>query len=75
MPRREPAPALEVTTFDGRTVSLTAMGGRPAVVSFFESWCGTCRAEQPDLTKAQQAVAVAVVAVSTSVNVWSSAFA
>jgi thiol-disulfide isomerase/thioredoxin len=21
------------------------------VVSFFESWCGTCQAEQPDLTK------------------------
>jgi len=51
MARRKPAPGLEVTAFDGRTVSLNAMGGRPAVVSFFESWCGTCQAEQPDLTK------------------------
>ena len=49
--RRKPAPALEVTAFDGRTVSLDGMGGRPVVVSFFESWCGTCQAEQPDLTK------------------------
>ena len=49
--RRKPAPALEVTAFDGRTVSLDRMGGRPVVVSFFESWCGTCQAEQPDLTK------------------------
>jgi thiol-disulfide isomerase/thioredoxin len=49
--RRTPAPALQVTAFDGRTVSLAGLRGRPAVVSFFESWCGTCRAEQPDLTK------------------------
>jgi thiol-disulfide isomerase/thioredoxin len=49
--RRKPAPALEVTAFDGGTVSLDGMGGRPVVVSFFESWCGTCQAEQPDLTK------------------------
>jgi peroxiredoxin len=49
--RRQPAPALEVTAFDGRTVSLAGLGGRPVVVSFFESWCGICQAEQPDLTK------------------------
>ena len=51
MARRSPAPGLEVTAFDGRTVSLQRLRGRPAVVSFFESWCGTCQAEQPDLTK------------------------
>jgi thiol-disulfide isomerase/thioredoxin len=49
--RRKPAPALRVTAFDGRTVSLAGLRGRPVVVSFFESWCGTCQAEQPDLTK------------------------
>ena len=49
--RRKPAPALGVTAFDGRPVSLAGLGGRPVVVSFFESWCGTCQAEQPDLTK------------------------
>jgi cytochrome c biogenesis protein CcmG, thiol:disulfide interchange protein DsbE len=49
--RRKPAPALGVTAFDGRTVSLDGLRGRPVVVSFFESWCGTCQAEQPDLTK------------------------
>jgi peroxiredoxin len=48
---RQPAPALRVTAFDGRTVSLDGLRGRPVVVSFFESWCGTCQAEQPDLTK------------------------
>lgn len=49
--RRKPAPGLQVTAFDGRTVSLAGLRGRPVVVSFFESWCGTCQAEQPDLTK------------------------
>jgi peroxiredoxin len=50
--RRKPAPALHLAAFDGRTVSLAGLRGRPVVVSFFESWCGTCQAEQPDLTKA-----------------------
>ena len=49
--RRKPAPALGVTAFDGRPVSLAGLRGRPVVVRFFESWCGTCQAEQPDLTK------------------------
>ena len=49
--RRRPAPALRVTTLDGRTVTLDGLRGRPVVVSFFESWCPTCRAEQPDLSR------------------------
>jgi peroxiredoxin len=49
--RRKPAPGLRVTAFDGRTVTLDDFLGRPVVVSFFESWCGICQAEQPDLTK------------------------
>jgi peroxiredoxin len=49
--RRRPAPALRVTAFDGRTVTLDDFRGRPAVVSFFESWCPICRAEQPDLSQ------------------------
>ena len=35
---RKPAPALRVTAFDGRTVTLGAFRGRPVVVNFFESW-------------------------------------
>jgi peroxiredoxin len=49
--RRQPAPALRVTAFDGSTVTLDQFRGRPAVVSFFESWCPICQAEQPDLSK------------------------
>ena len=49
--QRTPAPALRVTTFDDRELSLDGLGGRPAVVSFFESWCGICQAEQPELSE------------------------
>jgi peroxiredoxin len=49
--RRRPAPALRVTAFDGRTVSLEGFRGRPVVVSFFESWCPICQEEQPDLSQ------------------------
>jgi peroxiredoxin len=49
--RRQPAPALRVTAFDGRTVTLAGFRGRPVVVNFFESWCPVCRYEQPDLSK------------------------
>jgi cytochrome c biogenesis protein CcmG, thiol:disulfide interchange protein DsbE len=49
--RRQPAPVLQVTAFDGRTVTLAGFRGRPVVVSFFESWCPICQAEQPDLSQ------------------------
>jgi cytochrome c biogenesis protein CcmG, thiol:disulfide interchange protein DsbE len=48
--RRQPAPALRVTAFDGDTVTLEEFRGRPLVVNFFESWCPICQAEQPDLS-------------------------
>jgi cytochrome oxidase Cu insertion factor (SCO1/SenC/PrrC family) len=35
---RRPAPALRVTAFDGRTITLGAFRGTPVVVNFFESW-------------------------------------
>jgi len=49
--RRRPAPAMRVTAFDGRPVTLDDFRGKPLVVSFFESWCSTCRIEQPDVSK------------------------
>jgi peroxiredoxin len=49
--RRRPAPALRVTAFDGRPVTLEDFRGRPVVVSFFESWCPICQVEQPDLSR------------------------
>jgi cytochrome c biogenesis protein CcmG, thiol:disulfide interchange protein DsbE len=49
--RRQPAPDLRVTAFDGSIVTLDEFWGRPVVVSFFESWCPICQVEQPDLSR------------------------
>ena len=49
--RREPAPGLRVTAFDGREIDLARWKGQPVVVNFFESWCVVCRAEQDALTE------------------------
>src|SRR5215211_870512 len=59
-------PALRVSAFDGSIVTLEEFRGRPAVVSFFESWCPICQVEQPDLSKVAKQFAgrVGFVAVS-----------
>jgi hypothetical protein len=35
---RQPAPDIQVTAFDGRTITLCGFRGQPVVVNFFESW-------------------------------------
>jgi peroxiredoxin len=47
--KRQPAPDIRVTDFDGHTLTLAKFKGRPVVVNFFESWCVVCRAEQDGL--------------------------
>src|SRR5919204_3735422 len=66
--RRRPAPALQVTAFDGRTVTLEGMRGRPVLVSFFESWCPNCQEEQPDLTRVAAEFAGRVGFIGVSYN-------
>lgn len=47
-----PAPPLVVQSFDGPTVSLSDLRGRPVVLNFWASWCGPCRQEDPALQQA-----------------------
>jgi len=55
----EPAPAVEMTDFDGKQVILSsyADAGTPIVLNFWASWCPFCLAEMPDFERVSQATA------------------
>src|SRR5262245_54035186 len=65
------APDFVLQSPDGSTLRLSDLQGRPVIVNFWATWCGTCRSEMPDLVKtheAQKASGLQVVGVDLREN-------
>jgi thiol-disulfide isomerase/thioredoxin len=48
------APDFEISTPEGERVRLSDLRGRPAIVNFWATWCGSCLTEMPDLKALQE---------------------
>ena len=52
---KHPAPDFNLTTFEGKALSLADLKGQPAVINFWASWCPPCRDEAPILERTWRA--------------------
>ena len=48
------APDFELSTSDGRRLRLSELRGRPVMINFWATWCGSCLSEMPDIKALQQ---------------------
>ncbi|RZM28820.1 MAG: TlpA family protein disulfide reductase, partial [Pedobacter sp.] len=53
----KPAPAFEVTTIDGKKLSLDSFKNKWVVLDFWGTWCAPCRAEMPVVNKFSEEIA------------------
>jgi thiol-disulfide isomerase/thioredoxin len=47
------APEIDLPTLTGGRLKLSALRGHPVVVTFWQTWCPSCRTEFPELVAAQ----------------------
>jgi len=63
-----PAPNFQVTTFDGRKLSLADFKGQVVILNFWATWCGPCKRELPlleDYHRRQHSAGLVILAVAT----------
>jgi cytochrome c biogenesis protein CcmG/thiol:disulfide interchange protein DsbE len=63
-----PAPDFQVTTFEGRKLSLADFKGQVVVLNFWATWCGPCKQELPlleDYQRRQHSAGLVILAVAT----------
>jgi cytochrome c biogenesis protein CcmG, thiol:disulfide interchange protein DsbE len=48
------APNFEVSTADGRRQRLAELRGKPVLINFWSSWCGSCLSEMPEIKALQE---------------------
>ena len=53
----KPAPAISVTTLQGKPISLSSLQGRPVLVTFWATTCPGCIKEMPHLVELYQELA------------------
>ncbi len=46
-----PAPSFTLSAINGKSVSLSALAGKPAMINFWASWCLSCLKELPELER------------------------